>query len=100
MGQIYDIQKRVWQNKLAKGFNTDNLDREFNYTYAELAEAYDAYRKNTGKVGEELADTVIFILGLSQMMGINLEDEILNKLTINEARNYKEVNGHHIKEEK
>lgn len=99
MGQIADLQKRVWQNKLAKGFNTTNVDREFNYTYAELAEAYESYRKQKGDVGEELADTAIFLMGLAEMLGTDLETEVLAKMAKNEKREYIEQNGHHIKKE-
>lgn len=99
MGQLQELQKRVWANKQAKGFSTTNIEREFNYTYAELAEAYDSYRKAKGDVGEELADTAIFLMGLSEMLGVDLEQEILRKLDINEKRKYVEQNGHHVKEE-
>jgi len=97
MGQIADLQKRIWQNKLAKGFNTTNVDREFNYTYVELAEAYESYRKEKGDVGEELADTAIFVISLAEMLGVDLEKEMLAKMDTNEKREYIEQNGHHIK---
>jgi len=100
MGQIQDLQKRVWQNKLTKGFNTTNVDSEFALTYGELAEAYEAHRKTTGDTGSELADTAIYLMGLAQMLGLDLETEILTKLDINEKRTYKNVNGHHIKDPK
>lgn len=99
MGQIDDLQRRTWQNKLAKKFNTTNVEREFNYTYAELAEAYEAYRKGstTKELGYELADTVIFIMSLAEMTGVDLETAILEKMTINENRTYVKTNGHFIK---
>jgi NTP pyrophosphatase (non-canonical NTP hydrolase) len=97
MGQLTDWQTRAWANKQAKGFNTRNVEQEFNYTYAELAEAYDAYRKNTGHVAEELADTAIFIFSLAKMLGVDLETAIDTKLKINEDRAYRKENGHHIK---
>jgi NTP pyrophosphatase (non-canonical NTP hydrolase) len=100
MGQIQVLQKRAWQNKVAKGFNTTNVDREFNYTYAELSEAYDAHRKSTGKVGEELADATIFLFGLAEMLGVDLEKEINTKMDTNEKREYKESSGHYIKKGK
>lgn len=100
MSQIKELQKRAWANKVAKGFNTTSVDKEFNYTYAELAEAYDSYRKEKGDEGEELADTAIFLMGLAEMLGVDLEEEILKKMEKNEAREYREVNGHHIKETK
>jgi NTP pyrophosphatase (non-canonical NTP hydrolase) len=99
MGQITDLQERAWRNKVDKNFNTTNIDMEFNYTYAELAEAYDAHRKATDHVGEELADTVIFIFGLAEMLGVKLEQEILAKMDTNETRRYKALNGHYVKKE-
>jgi NTP pyrophosphatase (non-canonical NTP hydrolase) len=97
MGQLAIWQQRAWANKVAKGFNTTNVEREFNYTYAELAEAYEAYRKDTGKVAEELADTMIFILSLAKMLHVDLESAVNAKLATNEQRTYEKQNGHHIK---
>lgn len=34
----------------------------------------------------------IYLLGLSQMLGFSLEEEINNKLKINENRHYEKVN--------
>lgn len=42
----------------------------------ELAEAYEAWRKKKDDLGEELADVAIYLLGLSEILGIDLEDEI------------------------
>ncbi len=99
MGQVSDLQKRAWQNKLAKGFNITNVEREFNYTYAELAEAYDAYRKGKEGVADELADVGIFLLSLAEMLEVDLEQAILAKMKKNEAREYEIVNGRHQKKE-
>jgi len=96
MGQLTEWQERIWQNKLAKGFNTDNVEREFNYTYAELAEAYESYRKEKGDLDEELADVLIFVLSLAKMNGLDLEAAVLAKMDKNERRQYKEQNGHHV----
>lgn len=43
-------------------------------------------------LGSELADVAIYLLGLSQMLGFSLEEEINNKLKINENRHYEKVN--------
>ena len=53
------LQKDVYQNKVDKGFNTTDVNKEFCLIYAELAEAYDAWLKKKDDVGEELADVVI-----------------------------------------
>lgn len=90
-------QKDIFQNKLNKGFNTTDINKEFCYTYGELGEAYDAYRKKKDDLGEELADVVIYLMGLSEMLKIDLEDEILKKISKNENREYENVNGVNIR---
>ena len=44
-------------------------------------------------MGSELADIAIYLMGLSQMLGFSLEEEISDKIKINENRNYEKVNG-------
>ena len=98
MIDLAELQKQIWANKVAKGFNTTDVEKEFNYTYAELAEAYDSQRKNKGDVGEELADVIIFTLSLAKMLGVtDLEGEITRKLAINETRIYKQAGSHNIR---
>ena len=87
------LQKDVYQNKVDKGFNTTDVNKEFCLTYAELAEAYDAWLKKKDDVGEELADVVIFTMGLSEILGIDLEEEIQKKVYKNSKREYKVING-------
>ena len=43
-------------------------------------------------LGEELAGVAIYLLGLSEMLDFDLEDEIMKKVSKNERRVYKEVN--------
>ena len=94
---IHELQKDIWQNKINKGFNTTNVDKEFCLLYGEVAEAYEAYRKKKDDLGEELADIAIYLLGLSEMLGFDLETEINNKNEKNKKRVYKKVNGVNIK---
>ena len=61
---------------------------EFCYTYGELSEACDAYLKKKDDLGEELADVILYLLGLAEILGINLEKEIMNKIEKNEKRQY------------
>ena len=65
--------------------------------YGEVAEAFDAYRKKKDDLNEELADIAIYLLGLSEMLGFDLEDEILKKVSKNEKRAYKNVDGTNIR---
>lgn len=39
------IQKQIWQNKINKGFNTTDVNKEFCLLYGEVSESYEAYRK-------------------------------------------------------
>lgn len=59
MVDLKQMQKDVYQNKLDKGFNVTDINKEFCLTYGEMAEAYEAWRKKKDDVGEEIADVVI-----------------------------------------
>ena len=58
-----------------------------------FGEAYDAYFKKKGNIGEEIADVMIYLLGLCEILGIDLEKELLNKIEINKKRVYKKIDG-------
>lgn len=87
------MQKEIWKNKLEKGFNTTNVEKEFCLLYGEVAEAYEAYRKKKDDLNEELADVAIYLMGLSEMLGYDLEEEIRKKVAKNAKRIYKNVDG-------
>lgn len=94
---IKKMQKEIYQNKLDKGFNVTDVNREFCLLYGEVAEAFDAYRKKKDDLGEELADDAIYLMGLSEILGIDLEDEIVKKVEKNKKRVYKKENGVNIR---
>lgn len=94
---LKEVQKQVWQNKINKGFNTTDVNKEFCLLYGEVGEAYEAFRKNKDDLGEELADIAIYLMGISEMLGLVLEEQIKNKVAKNEKRVYKKVNGVSIK---
>ena len=93
MTDLKKLQKEIYQNKVNKGFNITDINKEFCLTYGEVAEAYEAYRKKDEGLGSELADIAIYLLGISEILGIDLESEIERKIEINEKRQYKNVNG-------
>lgn len=87
------IQKDVYQNKLDKGFNITDVNKEFCLLYGEVAEAYEAWRKKQDDVGQELADIAIYLLGLSEILGVDLASEIEKKVKINQDREYQNIDG-------
>lgn len=86
-------QKAIYQNKLDKGFNVTDVHKEFCLLYGEVAEAFEAWRKKQPDVGEELADVAIYLLGLSEILGVDLSAEIEKKMRINQAREYRVIDG-------
>lgn len=97
MIDLKKLQKDVYDNKVAKGFNTTDANFEFGLTYGELAEAFNAYRKKLPDLGEELADVVIYLMGLAAILNIDLEEEILKKVEKNKDREYKKINGVNVR---
>jgi NTP pyrophosphatase (non-canonical NTP hydrolase) len=104
---IRDAQRTAWANKVDKKFNTTDVPLEFCLLSSEVAEAFDAWRRGAAPcrtlrqwlrrrprppvrgLGEELADVAIFLLGLAQMAGVDLQGEVEAKLTKNAARVYR-----------
>lgn len=95
MIDLKECQKRIVENKKNKGFNTTNMHMEFCLLMGEVSEAYEAWRKKFDKaeLGSELADVAIYLMGLSELLGFNLEEEIVKKMDINEKRVYENVDG-------
>ena len=95
--KLKELQKKIYQNKINKGFNTTDIAKEFCLLYGEVSEAYEAYRKKKPDLNEELADIAIYLLGISEILGFDLEKEIENKVAINEKRVYKKINGVNVR---
>lgn len=87
---LQQIQKEIFQNKVAHHFNVTNVEKEFLFLYGEVAEAFEAYKKKTN-LEEELADVAIYLLGLAEITGVDLERAITKKMAINQKRQYKET---------
>lgn len=90
---LREAQKAVYKNKVDKGFNVTDVNKEFCLLYGEVAEAYDAWRKKRADVGEELADIAIYLLGLSEILGVDLAAAIEAKMKINQSREYRMIDG-------
>src|SRR3989344_1860560 len=89
MIDLKELQKEVMRNKLEKGFNTTDVALEFCRAHEELSEAFSKHNKNIPGVAEEFADVMIFILGMCETMGYDLEKELLAKIEKNKKRQYK-----------
>ena len=78
------------ENKKRHGFNTTDIEFELLRLHGEANELFEAWRKNNKKnINEELADVGIFLLGIAEMLGSDLGEDIVNKMKINEKRIYK-----------
>jgi len=88
MINLQQLQKDVYQNKIDKGFNTTDIAQEFCRAHEELSEAFKKYNQDEDGVGEELADVAIFLLGISEIMGFDLQTEMLQKIEKNKNRKY------------
>jgi NTP pyrophosphatase (non-canonical NTP hydrolase) len=89
MVDLKEIQKEIVRNKLEKGFNTTDIALEFCRAHEELSEAFSKYNKNQSGVAEELADVAIFLLGMCEILGFDLEKELVRKVEVNKGRIYK-----------
>jgi len=89
MINLKKLQKEIMDNKLKKGFNTTDIALEFCHAHEELSEAFHKYSKREEGVAEELADVAIFLLGMSEILGFDLEKELVKKIKINKNRKYK-----------
>lgn len=83
---LQELQKEIFENKKRHGFNTTDMNEEFCHLIAEVGEAYDAWFRRKDTFAEELADVAIFLLGIAEMKGIDLQKEIEKKEKINESR--------------
>lgn len=82
------LQEEVMRNKIEKGFNTTDVALEFCRAHEELSEAFTKYNKGEDGVAEEFADVAIFLLGMCEILGFNLEKELVYKIEKNKYRKY------------
>ncbi len=88
MVDLKELQKEVMRNKVEKGFNTTDVALEFCRAHEELSEAFSKFSKNQEGVAEEFADVAIFLIGMCEIMGYDLEKELIHKIEINKNRKY------------
>ncbi len=86
MVDLRELQRLVYQNKVDHNFNITDIPFEFCLLNTEVAEAFRA--RGTDEFGEELADIAIYLLGIAEITGVDLEAEILKKMEKNRRRKY------------
>ncbi|KKU22027.1 MAG: Pyrophosphatase [Candidatus Nomurabacteria bacterium GW2011_GWA1_46_11] len=89
MINLKELQKEVMKNKLEKGFNTTDVALEFCRAHEELSEAFRKHNLGQPGVAEEFADVAIFLLGMCEILGFDLEKELIKKIDINKKRKYR-----------
>ena len=89
MVDLKELQKEVMRNKVEKGFNLTDIALEFCRAHEELSEAFSKYNKGQDGVAEEFADVMIFILGMCEGIGFDLEKELTSKIDKNKKRKYR-----------
>ncbi|MBI4095294.1 MAG: hypothetical protein HY438_00375 [DPANN group archaeon] len=89
---LQEIQKEIFKNKLARGFNTTDVGKEIILMTEELGELARAYKNsdkrpareinNREEIIDAIGDLMVYCLGMCEMLGINSE-EVLNKIIEN-----------------
>jgi NTP pyrophosphatase (non-canonical NTP hydrolase) len=97
---LLELQKQVYQNKIDKGFNVKDIAMEFCLMNGEMNEAWEAWLKKDDNVGEELADVAIYLLGLAEILEVDLGKEILDKMQKNKKRQYNIIEGVALRKDK
>ena len=90
---IRSAQQLAWENKQRKGFNTTDVPLELSLLHGEIAEFFGAWRRGEPGQAEELADVAIYLLGLAEMVGVDLDAQVEAKIAKNELRAYVKQNG-------
>lgn len=89
MIDLKELQKEVMRNKVEKGFNTTDVALEFCRAHEELSEAFSKFSKGQDGVAEEFADVAIFLLGMAEILGFDLEKKLVEKIEKNKKRKYR-----------
>jgi len=93
MIDLKELSEIVYMNKLEKHFNVTDIPMEICYLHGEVSEIWDAYIRKKGSVGEEMADVMIYLLGLSKILNVDLEKELMQKIEKNRKRVYQMQDG-------
>src|SRR5260370_33947342 len=71
-----EAHSSAWAAKQRQGFSTADVPLESGLLHEELGEAFSAWRKGQSHLAEERADAAIFLPGLAEMTGHDLQAEV------------------------
>lgn len=86
---LNNYKKPLSKIRKKHNFNTTDVKFELLLLYGEVNELFQAWLKEDQEnINEELADVAIFLLGISEMLGSDLGEDIVKKMKINAKRKY------------
>ena len=101
MGQLLNLQKEAYQNKVSRNFNVSDIGKEIVLMVEELGELAKAYKNSNKKPAAEIdnreeiidavGDLMVYCLGLCEMLGVE-SGEVLGKII--ENNNSRPHTGH------
>jgi NTP pyrophosphatase (non-canonical NTP hydrolase) len=89
---IEELQTKCIELKRRNHFNLSadkgNIAYEFCLLQGEMTEAFDAWREKKADLGEEIADIIMYAVGLGGLLGLDMDKEVTKKLQKNGKRTY------------
>ncbi len=92
---LNDLQKKIFNNKVNRDFNTTDIGKEIILMTEELGELARAYKDSDKKSAKDISnkeeiidaigDLMVYCLGLCAMLGVSSE-EILDKIVGNNGK--------------
>ena len=96
---LNDLQEYVQKTVKARGFDKDTVEQRFMLLLEESGEFAKAARKHVGlkfasdtetkEMAHEAADVLIILLGICNMLGVDLEQAMRDKEELNKKRTWK-----------
>ena len=79
-------QEQCYDIKINRTLNPTNPSEEFARLYSDLASAFDSYVKGKSDIDVKLGEAGMYLLAISEMFGIDLEDAINKRVDYNLKR--------------
>ena len=96
---LNQMQLVIFHNKVKRGFNTTDIRDEIICLVEELGELARAFRDSNKKLAPEvdnrnamadaIGDTMVYCLGLCQMLGIDSEELLVRTIDDNHTRTHR-----------